>query len=289
MMDPNNSSDAAHLAYKSVFDGDPFPTSMEQTGEPGPFDLMKGTSKVITINLLTMHFNGEVGAFIDEANYSGGNVEQGNIISTFNAGYSIVILKQVVEEFAGTPLETDVLNALTAHANFFNQFSLGGAGRFYNSFTIGAGANNSQTNVEARAAAVKGLLSAYQITGNNDFLNAAESGYNYLIDNFYNASKSAFKTTEDSNTAQYTPLKFAAISGALREASLVLNQVEAPAIYTRFFKTVENKMQLSEDANSGESGNDSDGDGIPYIPEQPDNLPPVFASEAILDLVTSVG
>lgn len=56
----------------------------------------------------------------------------------------------------------------------------------------------------------------------------------------------------------------------------------APTIYTRFFKKVGNAMQLSEGAGTGETGNDSDGDGIPFIPEQPDNLPPVFASEATL-------
>lgn len=43
-------------------------------------------------------------------------------------------------------------------------------------------------------------------------------------------------------------------------------------------------MQLSEGASSGETGNDSDGDCIPYIPEQADNLPPVFAEEATLYL-----
>ena len=74
------------------------------------------------------------------------------------------------------------------------------------------------------------------------------------------------------------------VAGALRESRLVLNKEEAPIIYTRFFKTVGNKMQLSEGDNSGETGNDSDGDGVPFTPDQPDNLPPVFASEATLDL-----
>ncbi len=49
-------------------------------------------------------------------------------------------------------------------------------------------------------------------------------------------------------------------------------------------------MQLSEGEASGETGNDSDGDGIPFIPEQADNLPPVFAAEATyaLGAITSV-
>ena len=35
---------------------------------------------------------------------------------------------------------------------------------------------------------------------------------------------------------------------------------------------------------TGEMGGDSDGDGIPYIPEQPDGIAPVFAPRATLRL-----
>ena len=92
-----------------------------------------------------------------------------------------------------------------------------------------------------------------------------------------------FRTRRNKDEAKYTPETFALISGALREAALVGDFEEAPAIYTRFFKKIGNKMQLSEGAASGEFGFDSDGDGIPFIPQQPDNLPPVFASEAIYE------
>ena len=47
-----------------------------------------------------------------------------------------------------------------------------------------------------------------------------------------------------------------------------------------FWDHVVEKMQLAEGANTGESGNDSDGDGIPFIPEQPEGLAPVFAASA---------
>jgi len=95
-----------------------------------------------------------------------------------------------------------------------------------------------------------------------------------------------FRSTNNSDVAVYTPLRLAALSGALREANLVVVHGETAEIYTQFFKTVANKMQLSEGAHTRESGNDSNGDGIPYIPEQPDNLPPVFATEAVWNLNT---
>ncbi len=291
MADPNNVSDAAHLAYKSVFDGDPFPAAMAQTGMAGPFDLFMGVSKVITMNLLAMHFNAAEGTFVDEANLTGGTVEQGTTISTFNAGYTLAIFKQVIEEFAGTPLESMARDALVAQADFIVNNLYNSNGAFYNAYTIGAGVDNAATRVESQAAAVKGLLAAYAVTGDSTYYAAADNGYNYLITAFYSPAANAFRTTDGNDLATYTPANFASIAGALREARLVLNQTAAPAIYTRFFNKVANVMQLSEGANTGESGNDSDGDGIPFIPEQPDSLPPVFAAEAIYDLsaVTSIG
>ena len=113
---------------------------------------------------------------------------------------------------------------------------------------------------------------------------AANRAYQTLIMKYYVPSAQGFRTTLDKKIATYTPFNFAVLSAALREARLVGNQSEAPSIYVRFFTKVGNKMQLSEGAATGETGGDSDGDGIPYIPEQPDNLPPVFASAATYDL-----
>lgn len=289
MSDPNNTSDSKHLAYKAVFDGDPFPAPMAITGMPGVFDLFMGTSKVIALNINAMHFNSTEGTLVDEANLSGGNVVQGNTITTFNAGYAIVVLKQVAQEFNGNMLGTIANDIITAQANFIVNHLYDGNGRFYNFYTIGTNADNSVTTVETQSAAIRGLLAAYQLTNDNTFLNAAQAGYDYLINNFYVPQFKAFRTTDGNNLAVYTPLNFAALSGALREANLVLGESESPIIYTRFFKVVANKMQLSEEGNTGESGNDSDGDGIPYIPEQPNNLPPIFATEATLNLgATSV-
>lgn len=284
MADPNNTSDAAHLAYKVVFDGDPFPAAMQQTGEPGPFDLFMGASKVISLNLLAMHFNSSVGTFVDQSNLNGGSVEQGNSISTFNAGYALSILKQAVEEFNGMALSDMVKDAVTAQANFILNNLYDGSGRFYVSYTVGTGASSEPTTVEAQSAAIKGLIAAYSVTGNENFKNAASAGYDYLISNFYLPEAKGFRTIDGNDLATYTPLNVAAISGALRESNLELGKTDAPLIYTRFFKNVANKMQLSEGESTGETGGDSDGDLIPFIPEQPDNLPPVFASEATYDL-----
>lgn len=284
MMDPSNTSDNAHIAYQSVFDGDPFPGSMSMTGTPGPFDLMMGTSKVIFLNLMSMHYNGTEGTFVDVSTLDNGNVVYGTLVTTVNAGYTAMVLAKFVSEFTGTGLQTMAEDALNAQANFLVNTLHDPNGGFYSEYNIGTGPDSGPKKAVAQAAAARGLYAAYQLTGNNTYLAAADSAYQYLIDHFYVPSKMAFYTEEGNTLATYSPFNFAVIAGALREANLVGNHAETPAIYTRFFKKVANAMQLSEGANTGETGSDSDGDGIPFIPEQPEQLPPVFAAQATLDL-----
>jgi len=89
--------------------------------------------------------------------------------------------------------------------------------------------------------------------------------YHYLINTFYIPSTMVFRTALNELNAVYTPWNLAMLSAALREASLVGEQVDAELIYTRVFKTVYNDMILAEAEQSGETGADSDGDGVPYI------------------------
>ena len=283
MMDPDI-DDETHYAYHTVFDGNPFPAPMSQTGMPGPFDLMKGTSKVIFMNLMAMHFNMENGTFVNTSGLADGAPTPGNEISTLEAGYIIMVLTKMNEEFAGTPLEQMSLDALNAQSAFLMASMQDTEGGFYNGFTLGQGADDSDKTALSQAAAARGLYAAYVLTGNANYLDAANAAYEFLIDNYYIAAMHAFKTKLSIEQATYTPLNFAVIAGALREASLVGGYDDAAAIYTRFFKMVANTMQLAEFDASGEKGNDSDGDGIPFLPEQPDQLAPVFAEEATLDL-----
>ena len=159
---------------------------------------------------------------------------------------------------------------------------------FYNSYTIGTGHDNESKMAVSQAAAARGLYAAYLLTNNSEYLDTANAAYEFLINNYYSASQMAFKTEIGNTTATYTPENFAIIAGALREANLVGGYDEAPIIYTRFFKKVANVMQLSEGDASGEEGSDSDGDGIPFISEQADNLPPVFATEATLSIIAGI-
>ena len=281
MMDPGNSSDSQHLAYHEVFDGDPFPADMGATGVPGPFDLMKGASKVLFLNMHAMHFNADAGTFVNAADLASGAVVQGDVISTFNSGYVLVVLKKFIAEFAGTPLQGMAQSALLAQANFILNNLHDANGGFFNSFTIGSGASNEAKSVIAQAGAIRGLYAAFAATQDSTYLQAANDGFDYLVQNFYEANDHGFHTTQGLAEATYTPKIVAALSGALREARLVGGHENATTIYIDFWNAVANKMQLAEGAPTGESGSDSDGDGIPFIPEQADGLVSVFAAEAV--------
>jgi len=291
MMDPNNNSSSAHTAYHSVFDGDPFPPDMSVTGEPGPFDLMKGASKVIFQNLMAMHFNADEGTFVDTATLSNGSVVRGDKISAVNAGYVLVVLKLFIEEFAGTPLETMAQNALNAQTGFIMNKLKDSNGGYYNSYTIGTGPDSEAKSVMAQAGVIRGLYESYLSTNDATVLANADAGYNFMIDSFYDSDQKGFHTELGVGMATYTPKTVAVLSGALRSARIVGHHAEATSIYVGFWNTVANIMQLAEGGATGESGNDSDGDGIPFIPEQPEKLAPVFAAEATQELngPTSVG
>ncbi len=286
MMNPNDSTDAAHLAYKVTFDGNPFPNAMSVTGTPGPFDLMMGTSKVIFLNLMAMHYNTAENTFIDEASLNGsGMVVMKRTITAENAGYIIKALAQFSDEFAGTPLQPMADNALVAQANYIISNFKDANGGFYNSYDIDNGASASSKTLAANGALIKGFYAAYQATGDMTYLNEANSAYNYLINNFYIPSLKVFRTTINATEAVYTPWNLAILSGVLREAKLTGNQTDAEKIYTRVFKTVYNDMIMSEAEQSGEIGSDSDSDGVPYIAGG--TRPFVFAERGVYPLTTT--
>jgi len=140
MMDPSI-NDTPHYAYHEVFDGDPFPAPMSQTGIPGPFDLMMGTSKVIFMNLMAMHFDMVNGTFVSTSGLTTEGMPQpGDEISTVDAGYLIMVLTKMKEEFMSTPLEQMALDAVNAQSTFLIASLKDPSGGFYNSYTLNQGA-----------------------------------------------------------------------------------------------------------------------------------------------------
>jgi len=286
MMDPNDDSSPAHWAYHEVFDGSPFPAAMSQTGEPGPYDLMKGTSKLIWMNLQAMHRDPTTGVLVDAAGVGGMGgvgVTRGDKVDTISSVYALVALESFLTPFAGTPLEAPVKAQIATQANFLVTSVSDGAGRYAASALLSDG-TTEPGDLSSQAAAVRGLYVAARVTGDATLRAAADAAYGVLVDDFYDPDAQVFADTPGAAQGTYTPATVALVAGALREAALEGGQAEAADLYVSFFRRVSRAMQLSEGPNTGETGGDSDGDGIPFIPEQPDDLPPVFASQAVFPL-----
>jgi len=284
MMDPSDTSDAPHLAYKAVFDGSPFPNAMSETGTAGPYDLMMATGRVIFLNLQAMHYDAVNEVFVDTARLDAGTVSRMNRVSIEGSAYLLVALESFIGEFVGTPLEQAATEAVAKQATFVLTHLSDGSGLFYDAVMVGD-TTPGTTSLSAQAAAVRALYVAFRVTGDSTFGDAADAAYARLIADYYVQDQALFRTQLGSDTATFTPRNFAILAGALREASLEGGYTEAPTIYTAVWQNVANRMQLSEGAASGETGGDSDGDGIAFIPEQAEQLPPVFATQAVYTLL----
>jgi len=192
----------------------------------------------------------------------------------------LVSLEIFIEEFKSTPLEAPARQAVVNQADFIKANLYDGQGGFFERVESGTSASG-EGDVASQAAGIRALFVASRITDDESYATTARAAYQKLISDYYDTDQHFFNTTLGDKLARYTPKTFAIIAGALREASMEGGVVEASGIYIDFFQRVGNAMQLSEGAATGETGGDSDKDGIPFIPEQADGLPPIFASQAI--------
>jgi len=209
-----------------------------------------------------------------------------NMVKAVNSGYVLVALDKFIPQFVGTPLETAATNVLNAQANYIIANLKDPNGGYYTMYTIGTGADTSAKKMMSNAAVIRGLYAAYHATNNAMYLTEANDAFNYFITNFYMSSDSVFKTEEGSMSATYTPKNLAILAGVLREANLVGGQTTAKDIYAAVFETIYNKMILTEAGASGETGSDSDGDGIPFIVGG--TKPFVYVAEATFDITAGV-
>ena len=164
---------------------------------------------------MAMHYDMVNGTFVNTSGLSGGNPQPGNEISTLEAGYIIMVLAKMKEEFAGTPLEQLVLDALNAQSTFLLNNLKDINGGYYNAYLLNQGPETSAKTSLTQSAAARGLYAAYALTGNTNYLNAADEAYNFLISNYYVADQHAFKTELNNGLATYTPLNFAVVAGSI--------------------------------------------------------------------------
>jgi hypothetical protein len=294
-------------AFLAVFDGAPYPNAAKENidGNPAndvvsndPYSVNRDVLLQVFKNIDTMHFNNEVGAFVEEHN----GEQQGKRIDTFQAGYTIEALRIFERAIDGLPVgyasgeEAQGLNTpegkralelIKKQADFIIGQLMRKDGLVANGYVIGEGPEKSEPTLMAQLGAIRGLTAAFLATKNEEYRDAARTIYQAMDQHFWDKELHVYKTGKDE--MKYTPFLAGALSGVFRVAIANLNNAEGDETlsaleretiisrYVDFYDNIvdgpslEEGMQASEFWDTGDvykkgdkSGN-TDGDHVPQI------------------------
>jgi len=296
-------------AFLATFDGTPFDaapsvnidsTTDNDINANDAFSLANNISNLIFKNISTLHFNKAFGTFVTEYKKSKTGYEQGNIVNTYDAAYSIVALSIYQRAKDALPvgyasadsgnldLKTDdgkqALAMITAQADFMVKNLINDNGLVLSGITLNKQFEvNDTISLDAQFAAIRGLVSAFLVTNNIKYKNIARKIYLNIDSTMFDKNINTWAAIPGKETI-HTPYTQAAISGGLRESILHLSNQEGehnPALevqaltdrYVSWFKVVINgAMQLAEPIGDtgemivkGSKSTDIDQDGVHQI------------------------
>ncbi|MDE2149484.1 MAG: c-type cytochrome [Gammaproteobacteria bacterium] len=172
-----------------------------------------------------------------------------------------------------------LLNAEAADSSFVSEYRVPGAK------PLGDRDSTSQ------AFGIRALLVAYNVLGDERYLEAARRCSANWNRDFWDDSAWLYRNTPKSDKVVYTPVDVAAMLAALREMTLIDRNTQLLDRFKKFFVQAVDAsgMMQAEDIYTGEdikqvhAGNpDSDGDGIPFVGAN--GFDSVFASKVEFDL-----
>lgn len=232
------------------FDGDPFAADNQTPdGEATAHDRALAVMKLALVDLDRAHRDPASGALADAVTFSGAIPTRGPTASAVGAAYAVVGLRvarrslsgnltlysnstpdAVVTRTAldgtsmrGAPNGATVAQRLTALLTAESELLLNRLtteeGRAYPAVTLATMQPTApEGDLEAYAAAVRGLLEASLATGDPRYQNRAERVYRRMESVFYSASLRAWRSTAATDApVEFTPLRFGLLQGALRE------------------------------------------------------------------------
>lgn len=113
-------------------------------------------------------------------------------------------------------------------------------GGAYNGYALGQGPDTSAKTLLAQASLIRGLLAAFEATGEVRYRDEASRLSSTLMERFYDPGLKGFLTTLGETDYRYTPKNLAAALGGLRELALRGGVANAARLYTELFQTVVN-------------------------------------------------
>ncbi len=248
LTDQSNTQTGGSQPALAYFDGNPFPVQNQiPTGAPTLHDRALAMIRVLVVNMARLHIDPATGLFVDDVTLAGGKVSRGTALSTDAAAYALLSLRtarraldsvlvlysNTKPDMEGVPSPLDAFAAVDGEAFgarldalidslssvFYDRLTIAD-GHAYAGWNLATSApTDDGTSLDAHAAAIRGLLTAYLATGQTRYRDRATSVFQRLEASFYDASARVYRTAagDTSSTLTYTPRLFGVLEGALRD------------------------------------------------------------------------
>lgn len=308
MTDQRTDNPNRNPAFARVFDGDPFPAApavnidndaSNDIASTDPYTVTRDVLLSVFDNIKTRHWNDKIGAFVTESDGD----KQGTQVDTFQAGYTMEALRMFERAIDGLPvgyasgdaaegLKTEwgkqAKEMITKQADFILNTLITKDGLAVSGYDADKEKAAEETTLMAQIGAIRGLTSAFLLTEDEKYRDAARKVYAAMDDKLWDDTIKAYKTNGDE--ASYDAFTAGGVSSVLRlalqhlkntssdsDAPKSLEQNAIQDRYVSFYRqvingpTLDEGMQASEFWDTGDfykEGDDSgntDGDTVPQI------------------------
>jgi hypothetical protein len=270
MTDARNAALGGSLGLSMTYDGDPFPVDNgDPDGEDTAHDRALAALRVAFIDLDRMHADPTLGVIVDRATVANGAVSRGATVTTTSLAHVVIALRQallslnaaITQYGAADPDPAvdaqGILNALPIHplasgaqptfsarirkvftdnARFVRDVLTTADGKVANSASLSSGqatVSSDASALEAQSSALRALVEAFLVTGDETYRERARAVAKSLAASFYVEPMRMYRgVAGGANEVTMTPERFAWLESALRESHKVLH-VEGDAVLDR--------------------------------------------------------
>lgn len=308
MTDQRTANPNRNPAFARVFDGDPFPAApavnvdeddSNDIASTDPYTVTRDVLLSVFDNVKNRHWNEQAGAFVTESDGD----KQGTQVDTFQAGYTIEALRMFERAIDGLPvgyangeaaegLKTAqgaaAKEMIRKQADFILNTLINKDGLAETGYDTAKGKTSGETSLQAQIGAIRGLTSAFLVTEDEKYRDAARKLYAAMDDKLWSNDLKAYYTS--GKEAKYDAFTAGGVSAVFRlalehlkntsgdaEAPKSLDQSAIQDRYVTFFRQVVNGPKLDEGMQASEfwdtgdvykEGDDSgntDGDTVPQL------------------------
>lgn len=251
LTDHTNAHVGGSQAARAMFDGDPFADDDQLAdGEATLHDRALAMLRVALVDLDRLHVDPVSGLAVDSVTMSGATAARGHTLSTVSLAYTLIALRTTSRSLggqlelysnntpdtaaAGSPLDALPLHhpagaeitvsrrlaeLIRVHARLLYDHLTDETGRAWRGWDVATGAPISDAGeLDAHAAAIRGLFTAYLATGDVRYRDRAIRVFERMDAVFYDRDARLYQPTSvRAETVTYTPLRFALVQSALRD------------------------------------------------------------------------